>query len=339
MNRNKGFKYKLLSAAGFGRGLFYCLAVFFPSFLFSRSPSGVSAGDYSRNAIASTSGQFLKLAPGARGVAMGEAFSAMGDDASAMYWNPACLINVSSHSLVLMHAPYLADSFFDYAAYAQNKDGSNAWGISLQYMNSGAITRTDVNGVELDKFTPMDGALSLGFATYITGFKKEPEERFVLGATAKIVYSKVVHSDNAIAADVGILFPYFFDNKFRMAAVVQNAMGRLRLDQESFPLPMTFRFGTWTKLYRYWGVTADLVAPRDNYPYLAMGTEVKIPVMDWAVLAVRGGFNTRAVSDLEGFRNISFGAGITSYFLSLDYAFTPFGVLGSAQRVSLSFNF
>ena len=54
-------------------------------------PSLSCGADFSSSARGTTAAQFLKLGAGARAVAMGEAFSAVADDASALYWNPAAL--------------------------------------------------------------------------------------------------------------------------------------------------------------------------------------------------------------------------------------------------------
>ena len=51
-----------------------------------------------------TTAQFLKLGVGARAIGMGEAYSAIADDPTAIYWNPAGLAAVSEHSVSLMHA-------------------------------------------------------------------------------------------------------------------------------------------------------------------------------------------------------------------------------------------
>ena len=302
-------------------------------------PAGVSCSDFNRGAIGTSAAQFLKLAPGARGVALGEAYSAMADDASAMYWNPAGLIKTRSHSLVFMHSAYLASSFFDYLAYSQRQGDAGSWGFSVQYMNSGEITRTDASGVEEGVFTPSDIAIAVGFASDISGYRKDPEERFSMGAAGKVVRSKILSSNTTLAADAGFLSPCFFDRRFQMSFSAQNIVGSLKFNQESYPLPLIFRLGTKTSLTRYWDVTADLAAPRDNYPYLAMGTEVRINASKTATMSVRAGFNTRSISDLEGSRNFSLGFGLAGRTLSVDYAFVPFGDLGNTHRLSVGFSF
>lgn len=286
-----------------------------------------------------SSGQFLKIASGARGAGLGEAYSALADDAFALDWNPAGLINIKKNSMVMMHSPYLAGSFVDYFAYAETAGEVGSWGVSLKYMNYGKIERTDSSGIALGKFAPFDTAVNVGFACYVTGFNKDPEERFVLGATGKFVKSKIISEDNTVSADIGLNMPYMFDNRFRMSLAAQNIMGTLRYDKEEAPLPLILRFGTLTKLGDYFILTGDIVASRDGIPFLAMGAELKAPVHKELDLFARAGFNTRAVTDLGGMRNISLGGGARIASYTLDYAFSPFGDLGIVHRISAGITF
>ncbi|OGR45015.1 MAG: hypothetical protein A2X35_06365 [Elusimicrobia bacterium GWA2_61_42] len=303
-------------------------------------PAAAAAGQGFDSASAGTAtAQFLKVASGARGAALGEAYSALADDAFALDWNPAGLINIKKNSMAFMHAPYLAGTYADYFAYAETAGEVGSWGLSLKYMNFGKITQTDSSGFDLGGFTPYDMAINVGFACYITGFNKDPEERFVLGATGKFVRSKILSADNTVSADIGLNMPYMFDNRFRMALTAQNIMGTLRYDKEEAPLPLILRLGTATKLADYFTLTADIIAARDNLPFLAMGTEVKVPVYSEMDVFLRAGFNTRAISDVSGTRNVSFGSGLRYTDYCLDYAFSPFGDLGTVHRISATITF
>ena len=53
--------------------------------------------------------QFLKLGAGARGVAMGESFVAVANDASALYWNPAGMVQFNQDQVIASHTEYLVD--------------------------------------------------------------------------------------------------------------------------------------------------------------------------------------------------------------------------------------
>ncbi len=301
-------------------------------------PRQADAG-FDGSSAGTASGQFLKIAAEARGAAMGEAYSALADDAFALDWNPAGLIHVKKNSMGLMHSPYLSGSNLEYFGYTEAAGDVGAWGVALKYMNYGKIARTDPSGVALGSFSPYDTSIGVGFACYITGFNKDPEDRFVLGATGKFVKSKILSDDNTVSADIGLNFPYMFDNRFLMTMSAQNIMGSLRYDKEEAPLPLILRLGTLTKLGDYFSVTADIIGTRDSLPFLAMGSELRIPAGTDVDVALRAGFNTRAISDMGGLRNVSLGAGVRYTSYQLDYAFSPFGDLGTVHRFSASIVF
>ncbi|MEI7528402.1 MAG: PorV/PorQ family protein [Elusimicrobiota bacterium] len=302
-------------------------------------PGRAAASSFSSDSAGTAGVQFLKIASGARGAGLGEAYSAFVDDAFALDWNPAGLINIEAQSLVFMHAPYLAETYLDYFAYAEKAGEVGAWGVSGKYMNFGELRHTDSSGLDMGAFTPYDMSMSVGLACYITGFNKDPDERFVLGATGKFVRSKIISADSTLSADIGLLTPLMLDKTFRMALTAQNIMGTLRFDKEETQLPLVLRLGSLISLSKYLNITADIVAARDYLPYLAAGSEARIRAYEDMDLFLRAGFNTRAVNDTSGARNVSFGAGLRFSGYRLDYAFSPFGVLGSAHRISISMIF
>ena len=51
--------------------------------------------DFGSGSRGTTTANFLKLGAGARAEAMGGAYAAVADDATALYWNPAGLTRIS----------------------------------------------------------------------------------------------------------------------------------------------------------------------------------------------------------------------------------------------------
>ena len=84
---------------------------------------------------------FLLISPGVRADGMGEAFVAIADDASAVYWNPGGLAFQERKEFFFMHSnwlPQLApDLFYDFTSYIHHVDGLGTFGASVTYMNFG----------------------------------------------------------------------------------------------------------------------------------------------------------------------------------------------------------
>ena len=70
------------------------------------------------NASATSSAQFLKMGAGARAAGMADAFSAVADDVTAGYWNPAGLQQISSPEMSVMQNNSLVETQYQYAGAA-----------------------------------------------------------------------------------------------------------------------------------------------------------------------------------------------------------------------------
>ena len=75
--------------------------------------------------------QFLKIGVGARGVAMGESFVALANDASALYWNPAALVQFTQDQAIAAHTEYLVDIKHEFFGIAWHLSGQDAVGASF----------------------------------------------------------------------------------------------------------------------------------------------------------------------------------------------------------------
>src|ERR1051325_5694869 len=101
-----------------------------------------------------TTGEFLRLGAGARAVSMGEAYSAVADEATALYWNVGALTQIPSNSMTVMHGLYFDSGYFDYLAFAHNFGERGALGVGFQYYTPGDIDKTDINGDPEGTFKP-----------------------------------------------------------------------------------------------------------------------------------------------------------------------------------------
>ena len=163
-------------------------------------------------AASSYAGEFLALGAGARSLALGSAYVAVVDDATAGYWNPAALSNLKQRQLHLMHAERFSglvkNDFFALGLPQKWVDG-----LSLSLIRVGV---DDIEFTELqDPGRPLgpnnrpvvaSTANSADYALYLSGGHRL-SDRLSLGTSFKLIYRDVASfSGQGIGLDLGLRY-------------------------------------------------------------------------------------------------------------------------------------
>lgn len=167
--------------------------------------------------VGTAGAQFLKIWVEPRGAAMGGAFSAVANDATSLYWNPAGIAWVNRPSLIFSDVEWFADIRNNFIGYVlPSKVGD--LGISLTVLSMGKeeiTTLGEPNGTGEEW-----GAMSMAFGlTYGRWFTKE----FAFGLSTKYIYETILDATSSgFLFDFGtLLYPRVWGS-FRGSFVISN---------------------------------------------------------------------------------------------------------------------
>lgn len=302
-------------------------------------PRPARAGDFTTDAIGTAGAEFLNVDAGARGTAMGGAFSAVVNDATSMYWNPAGLTQIPRASASFMHNRYLADISFHYLGYGQRVTETGVLAGALRFMDAGKIAKTDINGNTQGDFHPRSYVYEVGWGQYITDLT-DLERDVSIGVSGRFIHSEILEHASGFAGDAGMQM-HFYNARFpyHFSFVLQNLGRGLKFAEQRDTLPFRGRLGASINLGKALLLSTDFIAPIANQPYGAVGGELTLAGTGPARLSLRGGVESRSFTNgLEGFRSATFGMGLSLASITFDYAFVPYGTLGDTHRFAVSFN-
>lgn len=281
--------------------------------------------------VGTTGAQFLKVGIGARPLAMGNAFSALPDDANAINWNPGALGTIKERNATASYSSLFKDQNQGFVAYAHPMEQEmGTLALGLNYLTVSKIEKRAGDTEDPDStFSNQNFALSLSYG------KAEVAPGVSLGGNLKYVrVSLDSFSGNAVALDVGGLYKTPVDN-LTAGLSVQNLGTKIGPD----PLPLAFKGGAAYKMFEQklaLAADVDWLAV-DQRAYLDLGAEYWVQ----KILAVRAGYQLGRGRDQLGSSLVGFGAGmgIKHERFSLDYAFVPFGDLGDTHRMTVGMRF
>ena len=286
-------------------------------------------------------GQFLRVGVGARGPAMGGAFSAIADDASAIYWNPSGLAQLQKREVSLSYNKYFEDTAAQFVAYAHPTEGNGTFAGSVRLMGvddieKRSITGGDADTADLGSFDTQDMAVTFGWANKLGMWGGNLN----YGASLKYVSSDL-NTDKAQtgAVDLGLLYHLNEDaSGLGLSFAVLNLGGELKFKDEGDPLPLNLKPGAVYRCdFERWG---RLNAAIDADMLVNDGLLFVQPGLEWwprEMFALRTGYQFGRDDDAgSGF---AAGMGINVHNISIDYAFVPYGELGDTHRMSLGFKF
>ncbi len=331
----------------------------------------VSAGWAAFSKVGTTGAGFLKIGVG-RATGMGEAFTAIADDASAVYFNPGGLAQVG-RSVQFNHIDWIADVNHDHLAAVLPVKNFGTLALSVTALTMGDIEQTMIDNPNTRAredegtglfFGASDIAVAVSYGRMIT-------DKLSFGFTAKAVQQSVWDmSASAAGIDLGLLYNTGF-RSLRIGAAVTNFGTQLafhgrQLDfgfewpdsgptslpgsyrTEGMPLPTLFRFGIAYDLVdadkSKLTAAIDLNHPSDVNETVNFGLEYGFSNL----LYLRGGYILNVDQDyavaIGRETGLTAGVGVKTkptelLKLNLDYSFRYMKYLKPTHRLQLTVGF
>jgi hypothetical protein len=317
------------------------------------APPVRAAEELGAQRVATSMLTFLKIGVGARAVSLGEAFTPVADDATALHWNPAGLAELGKPRLHLTHTEWPADIDYENLIFtlpSRFLDG----GLGFQV----ASLRTTLEYTS--ETEPLPNGRTFGYSDLLigAGFARQFTDRFTFGLGAKYlredlgseVGGSVLHS---WCLDMGTVFRLPFRG-FRVSMAWTNfgpdfqppggfrsaAPGGVAADVEyaSFSPASVFAFGVALEPiaaahYRLL-TTVQFDHPADATELVKGGAELWFDDM----VALRAGWNPRS-DEMHVSAGLGFRGTLAGRTLHLDYAYTDGNSLGRIDRFSLELEF
>jgi len=284
----------------------------------------------------------LRMGIGARGLAMGGAYTAVTNDLTSLYWNPAGLSEVGKLQFTAFYSGGMEEdrklNYFGYAQHLWHNDVD--WGtIAFGWLHAGMDGFREFDGPDSEI-----GTFDFNNNNFYLGWGRQFHERLALGITGKFLHDKVTDSNmtDSDANNMGGGFDIggWFDisERARFAFAWQDIVTRIGAKnavEKTDEVPWNMRFGLALMPIDHLTAAIDVEKTRHEEYTLHFGGEYGWDFGEDYGLDLRLGFN-------DGDFATGFGVGLK--WFQFDYAYvneptqarTVGDFLDSSHRLSMS---
>ncbi len=170
--------------------------------------------------------EFINSGVGSRALAMGGAFTAVANDVTAGYWNPAGLVNARGLQVQFMHAnQFISSVQYDYfAASNQFTDGTSI-GLSIVRLGVDDIKNSRnallgeliSDGLDYSKIT----SFNVADYAFLLSYARQYNDRFSYGANIKLIY-RDFDSESALGIGFDIAAQYRLTNNLMIGMIFRD---------------------------------------------------------------------------------------------------------------------
>jgi hypothetical protein len=268
----------------------------------------------------------LRFGPNPRVAGLSEAFTAVVDDETALFYNPAGLANINSGMVSLNHTEWFEDIRIDNIAFGYEISRDIGIGAGLIHMWMPGIEGTNSQGQSI-------GSIDVSSSIVNLGMSYKFNSAFSAGLGVKYFQDKLAeNSASGVGFDVGFLLKTFISG-LSTGLSIQNIGGKISYDIEKQKIPLTLRGGLAYKIYSSnILISLDVVKSIDTDVNIHFGAEY----------VFRNQFSIRIGNrfDQTEMFTPSFGAGFHfNQQYNLYYAFANYANLGGTHRMGFTFYF
>lgn len=341
---------------------FFSILVFIILFIASNKVSAQNGSNGTN--VGTTSAAFLEIGAGARAQAMGGAYTALVQDASAMYWNTAGISRISGLEITSSHINWILDTKYDYIGIATPVSDFFSVGANITIFGVGEqpVRTVQLEGGTGEFYSAKDVAIGVSFALNLT-------DRFSVGINSKYINQRIWHSSaTGFAIDVGGLYLTQikglqlgfsisnFGTNMQMSGrdllnvvdpdIINQGVDNIPVNYQtgSFTLPMLFRFGVSYQLIlnsisSEITFAVDLLKPNNDKESVNLGIEYML----FNTFALRAGYKSLFLDNSSGGLSLGFGlilSPLASKFeVTVDYAYIDLGLLNHVHTFGLDLRF
>lgn len=314
--------------------------------------TSTSAGKYEK--IGAAGSQFLKIAAGARGNAMGGAFCSVTNDLTSITWNPAGLADIKTITANFAYTQWFANFSHNFAAMSLPLGEAFTFAAHVISFGTGKAELTTLEKPEGTNTFYSIADLSVGFtiAGYLT-------DQFSFGVTAKYVTNSFTDlSSNGIAFDIGTMYETGIQGIKLGFAIMNlgtpmtytgsdlNTTKEILTELNSMPLDAQYLSSSYNMPIVFRAGISSMIIEQDEHKLLASGdflTFSDVPEefalgveYTWEnLISLRGGY-------LFGHSQLGLAGGIGINYVGggiagqIDYSISPTADLGLVNRISVN---